>query len=146
MADTFIGGDLWATRRPNPSKTEARRLTASLSTSCIAVLIAIVLGGLIMLMSGENPLTAYTAMVDGAFGSKFALGETLSRAAPLALVGYGAAVALRAGLITIGAQGQGCGRRHRGAVDRPVLRECAVGRGHSGRPPSVVPFSVWHGC
>ena len=105
MADTFIGGDV-GDAPPESLEDGGRRLTASLSTSCIAVLIAIVLGGLIMLMSGENPLTAYTAMVEGAFGSKFALGETLSRAAPLALVGYGAAVALRAGLITIGAQGQ----------------------------------------
>ncbi len=105
MADTFIGGDV-GDAPPESHKDEGRRLTTSLSTSCLAVLIAIVLGGLIMLMSGENPLTAYTAMVDGAFGSKFALGETLSRAAPLAIVGYGTAVALRAGLITIGAQGQ----------------------------------------
>lgn len=105
MADTFIGGDV-DDAPPESGKDEGRRLTTSLSTSCLAVLIAIVLGGLIMLMSGENPLTAYTAMVDGAFGSKFALGETLSRAAPLAIVGYGTAVALRAGLITIGAQGQ----------------------------------------
>ena len=105
MADTFVGGDV-GDAPPESLEDGGRRLTASLSTSCIAVLIAIVLGGLIMLMSGENPLTAYTAMVEGAFGSKFALGETLSRAAPLALVGYGAAVALRAGLITIGAQGQ----------------------------------------
>lgn len=105
MADTFIGGDV-GDAPPELPKDEGRRLTTSLSTSCLAVLIAIVLGGLIMLMSGENPLTAYTAMIDGAFGSKFALGETLSRAAPLAIVGYGTAVALRAGLITIGAQGQ----------------------------------------
>ncbi|MCQ3809961.1 MAG: ABC transporter permease [Acidimicrobiia bacterium] len=89
-----------------PTGTEERSFTTSLSTSSLAVLIAVVVGGLIMLFSGENPLTAYGAMLDGAFGSKFALGETLSRAAPLAIVGYGTAVALRAGLITIGAQGQ----------------------------------------
>ena len=105
MAETFVGGDVGDTPS-EPLQDEGRKLTTSLSTSCLAVLIAIVLGGLIMLMSGENPLTAYTAMVDGAFGSEFALGETLSRAAPLAIVGYGTAVALRAGLITIGAQGQ----------------------------------------
>ena len=105
MAETFVSGDV-DDSPPESVEDQGRRFTTSLSTSCLAILIAIVLGGLIMLMSGENPLTAYTAMVDGAFGSKFALGETLSRAAPLALVGYGTAVALRAGLITIGAQGQ----------------------------------------
>ena len=105
MSEVVAGGELGDVEHA-PLEGEERTLTTSLSTSSLAVLIAVVVGGLIMLMSGENPLTAYTAMLDGAFGSKFALGETLSRAAPLAIVGYGAAVALRAGLISIGAQGQ----------------------------------------
>jgi len=105
VADVVANGEMDDIRPATPVDEE-RRLTMSLSTSALAVLIAVVIGGLIMLMSGENPLTAYAAMVDGAFGSNFALGETLSRAAPLAIVGYGTAVALRAGLITIGAQGQ----------------------------------------
>ena len=105
MAEIVAGGELGDVEY-TPLEGEERSLTTSLSTSCLAVLIAVLVGGLIMLFSGENPLTAYTAMLDGAFGSKFALGETLSRAAPLAIVGYGAAVALRAGLISIGAQGQ----------------------------------------
>ena len=105
MTDVVAGGEQGEIEHA-PVGTEGRSLTTSLSTSSLAVLIAVVVGGLIMLFSGENPLTAYGSMLDGAFGSKFALGETLSRAAPLAIVGYGTAVALRAGLITIGAQGQ----------------------------------------
>ena len=105
MTDVVAGGEQGEIEDA-PTGTEERSFTTSLSTSSFAVLIAVVVGGLIMLFSGENPLTAYGAMLDGAFGSKFALGETLSRAAPLAIVGYGTAVALRAGLITIGAQGQ----------------------------------------
>lgn len=105
MTDVVAGGEQGEIEDA-PTGTEERSFTTSLSTSSLAVLIAVVVGGLIMLFSGENPLTAYGAMLDGAFGSKFALGETLSRAAPLAIVGYGTAVALRAGLITIGAQGQ----------------------------------------
>ncbi len=105
MTDVVAGGERGEIEHA-PAGTEERSLTTSLSTSSLAVLIAVVVGGLIMLFSGENPLTAYGAMLDGAFGSRFALGETLSRAAPLAIVGYGTAVALRAGLITIGAQGQ----------------------------------------
>lgn len=105
MADVVADGEL-DDIQPANFADEERRLTTSFSTSVLAVLIALVVGGLVLLFSGENPLTAYSAMVDGAFGSSFALGETLSRAAPLAIVGYGTAVALRAGLITIGAQGQ----------------------------------------
>jgi len=74
--------------------------------SSLALGAAVVIGGLLLLGFGEDPISAYSAMLRGAFGSRFAIGETLARAAPLALVGFGAAVALRAGLVTIGAQGQ----------------------------------------
>ena len=77
-----------------------------LATTFLAILLALILGAIVLLASGENPLTAYRSMWEGAFGSKFAIGETLARAAPLAIVGYGTAVALRAGLVTIGGQGQ----------------------------------------
>ena len=78
----------------------------ALSGAVAAIAFALLVGAIILVVSGENPLAAYGAMIDGAFGSEFALGETLSRAAPLAIVGYGTAVALRSGLVTIGAQGQ----------------------------------------
>jgi len=74
--------------------------------SSLALGSAIIIGGVLLLGFGEDPIAAYSAMLRGAFGSRFAIGETLARAAPLALVGFGAAVALRAGLVTLGAQGQ----------------------------------------
>ena len=70
------------------------------------MVVALALGAAILAGSGQNPLTAYGAILAGSFGDWFAIGETLARAAPLAIVGIGAAVALRAGVITIGAQGQ----------------------------------------
>jgi len=85
---------------------DGQGLSAALGRSFTAILLALVAGAILLLLSGENPLIAYRAMFDGAFGSKFAIGETLARAAPLAIVGYGTAVALRAGLVSIGAQGQ----------------------------------------
>ncbi|MDE0653076.1 MAG: ABC transporter permease [bacterium] len=86
--------------------TPFERATIGLGTSLLAVVAALGLGAVILAGSGENPLTAYGAIVVGSFGDWFAIGETLARAAPLAVVGVGAAVALRAGVITIGAQGQ----------------------------------------
>lgn len=82
------------------------RATIGLGTSLLAVVGALALGAVILAGSGENPLTAYGAILVGSFGDWFAIGETLARAAPLAVVGVGAAIALRAGVITIGAQGQ----------------------------------------
>ncbi|MEQ8716273.1 MAG: ABC transporter permease [Acidimicrobiales bacterium] len=88
------------------AESVAERVTVGLTASLGAILGALVIGGIILVISGENPFAAYGAIIDGSLGSKFAIGETLARAAPLAIVGYGAAVALRAGLISLGAQGQ----------------------------------------
>jgi simple sugar transport system permease protein len=49
---------------------------------------------------------AYVLLFDGAFGSRFAIGETLTRATPLMLTGLAAAVAFRARFYNIGAEGQ----------------------------------------
>ena len=86
--------------------TAFERATIGLGTSLLAVVGALALGAIILAGSGQNPLTAYGAIIVGSFGDWFAIGETLARAAPLAVVGIGAAIALRAGVITIGAQGQ----------------------------------------
>ncbi|MCY3663342.1 MAG: ABC transporter permease [bacterium] len=86
--------------------TPFERATIGLGTSLLAVVAALGLGAVILAGSGQNPLTAYGAILAGSFGDWFAIGETLARAAPLAVVGVGAAIALRAGVITIGAQGQ----------------------------------------
>lgn len=99
---TGEGNDAEALRADTPFE----RATIGLGTSLLAVVAALGLGAVILAGSGENPLTAYGAILVGSFGDWFAIGETLARAAPLAVVGVGAAIALRAGVITIGAQGQ----------------------------------------
>ncbi len=72
----------------------------------VSVIGAFVIGAVLLVAAGDDPVTAYGAMLEGSVGSSFALGETLVRAAPLAIVGLGAALALRAGIFTIGAEGQ----------------------------------------
>jgi simple sugar transport system permease protein len=49
---------------------------------------------------------AWVLLLEGGFGSRFALTETLTRATPLILTGLAAAVAFRAQLYNIGAEGQ----------------------------------------
>jgi general nucleoside transport system permease protein len=51
-------------------------------------------------------LQTYGLLFEGAFGSRFALSETLTRAVPLIFTGLSAAVAFRARLFNIGAEGQ----------------------------------------
>lgn len=72
----------------------------------ISVLVALLLGALFVLLSGNDPIAAYVALVRGAFGSPYDVTETLVTAIPLTLAGLSVAVAFRTGLFNIGAQGQ----------------------------------------
>lgn len=78
----------------------------SVAVPVLALLAAFIIGALLIVISGASVPAAYAAMVEGAFGSRFALTETLTRAAPLMLTGLAAAVAFRARLWNIGAEGQ----------------------------------------
>jgi general nucleoside transport system permease protein len=61
---------------------------------------------LLVLWAGAPVLQAFAALFDGGFGSVFALTETLTRATPLIFTGLAAAVAFKARLWNIGAEGQ----------------------------------------
>jgi ABC-type uncharacterized transport system permease subunit len=86
----------------------------------ITVLVAFIVAGLVMLLTGTNPLTSYGAIFDGTglnwlfpwvTGNTRALAaqdlqQTLVSTAPLILTGLSVAFAFRVGLFNIGAQGQ----------------------------------------
>lgn len=54
---------------------------------------------------GRNPLEVFSLIMQGGFGSSFAWQDTLSRAAPLILVGLAVAIPAQAGLVIIGGEG-----------------------------------------
>jgi len=81
-------------------------LLQSLFVPLGALLLAAVVGAVIMVLSGYNPLIAYAAMVEGAFGNMFVLGETLEITTPLIFTGLAVAWAFRGKLFNIGAEGQ----------------------------------------
>ena len=72
----------------------------------VAVLLALLIGAVLLLLSGANPLEAYAALFRGAFGSPIAIGRTLEKATPLIFSGLAVAFAFKAGMFNIGAQGQ----------------------------------------
>jgi len=59
-----------------------------------------------LLILGVNPIEAYKALWDGAFGSANSLAETLVKATPLLLVALGICISFRADVINIGGEGQ----------------------------------------
>ena len=78
----------------------------NLAVPVISVLFGLLLGAIIMAVFGYSPVEGYTAMLNGAFGSSYNIGEVIRLATPLILTGLGFAVANTAGFFNIGLSGQ----------------------------------------
>ncbi|MEN0001814.1 MAG: ABC transporter permease [Pseudomonadota bacterium] len=87
-----------------------------------AIGVSLVLSGLLIALAGAPVLEAYGSLIKGAFGSRLAITETLTRTTPLILTGLAAATAFRAKLWNIGAEAQ----LYIGAVMTVVLGTGAV--------------------
>jgi len=72
----------------------------------LAVLTAIVIGGIVIAVVGGNPFAAYIGLFEGSFGSVKALSETAVWATPYIFAGLAVALAFKGGLFNIGAEGQ----------------------------------------
>ena len=70
------------------------------------VLLAFLIGAVLILITGANPVEAYGALLRAAFGSANGFAETMVKATPLILAGLGVMVAYRAQFWNIGAEGQ----------------------------------------
>ena len=87
-------------------RREHRPLALVIATPLIAILAALAISGVLIAIAGAPVLEAYWRILKGAFGSRLSATETLTRATPLMLTGLAAAVAFRARLWNIGAEGQ----------------------------------------
>ncbi len=72
----------------------------------VAVIAAFIVGGIIILLIGDNPLQTFALLTGNSFGSLNDIGYTLFIATPLIFTGLAVAVAFRCGLLNIGAEGQ----------------------------------------
>jgi general nucleoside transport system permease protein len=86
------------------SRREA--LLAEALATGIALLVAMLVASLLILLYGASPARVYALMLQGTVGSGYGLGQVLFKATPLLLCGLSVAVAFRAGLFNIGAEGQ----------------------------------------
>jgi len=72
----------------------------------VAVIVALLVGSVLLLSEGVDPLTAYLALFNTAFGNPYSLSETIVKAIPLMLAALGTAITFLAGFWNIGAEGQ----------------------------------------
>ncbi|AGI66471.1 putative ABC transporter permease protein [Octadecabacter antarcticus 307] len=81
-------------------------LARSLLPPAIALGATVIIASLLAMVAGANPFSVIGLILSGAFGSQFALLETLNRATPLIFTGLAVAVAFRAKFWNIGAEAQ----------------------------------------
>ena len=90
------------TKLRNTFSGAARQVLVSAS----AVIVAVFLGMLLILLMGKDPITAFGALIQGAFGSSYSFGETIIKVTPLLFTGMSYALASRCGLTNLGMEGQ----------------------------------------
>jgi general nucleoside transport system permease protein len=74
--------------------------------SLAAIVLAFGTAALLLAVVGQNPFQSFVGLASTAVGSTFAIGTTLTKTVPRLLPALGIALALRAGLWNIGAEGQ----------------------------------------
>lgn len=79
---------------------------SSLISVLLSFLVAIIFGGILFKIKGISPVEAYILMLKGAFGSKYALTETLAKTSPILLCGLAVALPASLKIWNIGAEGQ----------------------------------------
>ena len=82
------------------------KMLKALKLPMIATLIGLIIGGIVIALSGFNPFEAITGMFVGGFGSTYYLTTTLTRATPIIFAGLAGALAWGSGYPSLGAAGQ----------------------------------------
>lgn len=87
-----------------PDRT--REILGAVARILVPILLALAVGGAVLLILGKNPLTYYGYVVQRGLFSWGGFQETLTRMAPLLLIAAGLIVAFRAGIWNLGGDGQ----------------------------------------
>ena len=65
----------------------------------ISIILGLLVGAVVMIFSGHDPIVGYIALWNGIFGDAYAIGETIRQISPYILAGLAVAFAFRTGLI-----------------------------------------------
>jgi len=72
----------------------------------LTIIVSFLVGAIFILIIDENPLDAYTALIEGAFSGKLMFGTTLANFTPLLLTSIAFAIAAKAGAFNVGVEGE----------------------------------------
>jgi len=74
--------------------------------SLMAIVLALLMGALLIFLSGYDVTRAYLSFFDGSFGNFYNLAQTLLKMIPLIFTGLAVAIGFKSGLFNIGGEGQ----------------------------------------
>jgi len=72
----------------------------------VSILVAVLIGGLLLLANGRDPIIAYKSLLNGAFGSSGRFTETLVKTTPFLILAIAVSVSFRCHVWNIGVEGQ----------------------------------------
>lgn len=78
----------------------------AISAIVVSLLFAMAIGSALILSFGQSPGHVYLLMLARTWGDLYGVGQVIAKATPLVATGLAVALALRAGLLNIGAEGQ----------------------------------------
>lgn len=106
MPEEITELDLGAEELPHRPLASLRSILRRILPQIIAIIIAFLGGAIVLLVTGYSPIEAYGAMMMGAFGDVFGIGQTFTYATPIIFTALAFLFALKCGLFNIGAEGQ----------------------------------------
>lgn len=86
--------------------TSWKNVWERLYPAAFSLLLALLIGALLLLVSGRDPIAAYGSLLYGAFGTGSRFTETLVKATPFLILAMSVSVSFRCGVWNIGAEGQ----------------------------------------
>lgn len=74
--------------------------------SVLALVFALLVGAIVIIAIGKDPLKAYELLLDGSVGTEYGAGQVIFKATTLIIAGIAVALSFRTGIFNIGAEGQ----------------------------------------
>ena len=82
------------------------RIFSAALPQIVAILLAFLTGAIVLLATGHSPIDAYIAVIRGAFGDIYGIGQTFTQSTPIIFTALAFIFAFKCGLFNIGGEGQ----------------------------------------
>lgn len=80
--------------------------TKDISMTFVSLLVAVLVYGIFLIISGVNPLDIYNQMITQTLGNGYGIGQVIVKSTPFILVAVATTISAKAGLVNVGGEGQ----------------------------------------